>query len=60
MKASSNKMMMLLLMLTMGIAGAMAQPRVIKGTVYRDGKPASGVTVAAHKGSASFFTSFDG
>ena len=60
MKASSNKMMMLLLMLTMGIAGAMAQPRVIKGTVYRDGKPASGVTVTAHKGSASFFTSFDG
>ncbi len=36
----------------------MAQ-RVIKGTVYMDGKPAAGITVEAHKGS-SMITSFDG
>lgn len=39
--------------------GAMAQ-RVIKGTVYRDGKVAAGVTVEAHKSSEKFMTSFDG
>lgn len=33
--------------------------RVIKGTVYMDGKPAAGVTVEAHKG-GSMMTSFDG
>jgi tetratricopeptide (TPR) repeat protein len=37
----------------------MAQ-RVITGTVYREGKPAAGVTVEAHKSSESFMTSFDG
>lgn len=36
----------------------MAQ-RVIKGTVYIDGEPASGITVEAHKGS-TMMTSFDG
>jgi tetratricopeptide (TPR) repeat protein len=36
----------------------MAQ-RVLKGIVYIDGKPASGITVEAHKGS-SMMTSFDG
>ena len=39
--------------------GGFAQ-RVIKGTVYRDGKPAAGVTVEAHRGSNSAFTDFDG
>ncbi|MGE5426878.1 MAG: tetratricopeptide repeat protein [Methylococcaceae bacterium] len=39
--------------------GAMAQ-RVIKGTVYRDGKVAAGVTVEAQKTSEKFMTSFDG
>jgi tetratricopeptide (TPR) repeat protein len=33
--------------------------RVIKGTVYKDGKPAAGVTVEAHRG-GSMMTSFDG
>lgn len=33
--------------------------RVIKGTVYREGKPAAGVTVEAHKG-GTMMTSFDG
>jgi len=34
--------------------------RVIKGTVYREGKPAGGVTVEVHRGAASFYTGFDG
>lgn len=38
---------------------ALAQ-RVIKGTVYREGKVQAGVTVAAHKSSETFMTSFDG
>ncbi len=33
--------------------------RVIKGTVYREGKPAAGITVEAHKG-GNMMTSFDG
>lgn len=33
--------------------------RVIKGTVYREGKPAAGVTVEAHRG-GTMMTSFDG
>lgn len=33
--------------------------RVITGTVYREGKPAAGVTVEAHRG-GSMMTSFDG
>jgi tetratricopeptide (TPR) repeat protein len=38
---------------------ALAQ-RVITGTVYREGKPAAGVTVEAHRGKNSMMTSFDG
>lgn len=34
--------------------------RVLTGTVYKDGKPAAGATVSAHKTSNTFFTSFDG
>lgn len=34
--------------------------RVIKGTVYREGKLAAGVTVEAHKSKELFRTSFDG
>lgn len=34
--------------------------KVITGTVYREGKPAAGVTVEAHRGSQSAFTDFDG
>lgn len=33
--------------------------RVIKGIVYREGKPAAGITVEAHKG-GTMMTSFDG
>lgn len=38
---------------------AIAQ-RVIKGTVYREGKVQAGVTVGAHRTSQTFMTSFDG
>lgn len=38
---------------------AMAQ-RVIRGTVYREGKVAAGVTVEAQKSKETFLTSFDG
>lgn len=38
---------------------AVAQ-RVIKGTVYREGKVQAGVTVGAHRTNESFMTSFDG
>lgn len=38
---------------------AMAQ-RVIRGTIYRDGKVAAGVTVEAQKSRETFLTSFDG
>lgn len=41
------------------VLGSSSQ-RVIKGTVYREGKPAAGVTVEAHRGSNTAFTDFDG
>ncbi|MCK3682511.1 tetratricopeptide repeat protein [Maribellus sp. YY47] len=41
-----------------GITVAQAQ-RVLKGTVYMDGKPAAGITVEAQKG-GTMMTSFDG
>lgn len=44
---------------TMVTYSAVAQ-RVIKGTVYREGKVQAGVTVGAHKTSETFMTSFDG
>jgi tetratricopeptide (TPR) repeat protein len=34
--------------------------KVITGTVYREGKPAAGITVEAHKSNETFMTSFDG
>ncbi len=34
--------------------------KVITGTVYREGKPAAGITVEAHKSSEMYMTSFDG
>ena len=33
--------------------------KVITGTVYREGKPAAGITVEAHKSSEMYMTSFD-
>jgi tetratricopeptide (TPR) repeat protein len=42
----------------LSLTGVMAQ-RIIKGTVYKEGKPAAGITVEAHKG-GTMMTSFDG
>jgi len=58
MKALSRITFLFALIVLAGVYGTMAQ-RVIKGTVYMDGKPAAGVTVEAQKGS-SMMTSFDG
>ena len=46
--------------LVAALAWSAAGQRVIRGTVYRDGKPAAGVTVEAHHGANSAFTDFDG
>jgi hypothetical protein len=40
------------------VASLTAQ-RIIKGTVYREGKPAPGITVQAHKG-GTVLTGFEG
>lgn len=58
MKALTRFTFLFSLIVLAAVFGTMAQ-RVIKGTVYMDGKPAAGVTVEAHKGS-SMMTSFDG
>jgi tetratricopeptide (TPR) repeat protein len=58
MKTLSRISFLLALIVLAAVNNIMAQ-RVIKGTVYMDGKPAAGVTVAANKGS-SMMTSFDG
>ena len=44
--------------LVLAAASTQAQ-RVVKGTVYREGKPAAGITVELHRG-GSMMTSFDG
>lgn len=59
MKAIFRKSVLFALVFMATATGSMAQ-RVITGTVYRDGKPAAGVTVEGHKCSDSFYTSFDG
>ncbi len=58
MKTLSRISFLFALIVFTAVYATMAQ-RVIKGTVYMDGEPASGVTVEAHKGS-SMMTSFDG
>ena len=55
---SKTKFLTLTLGLLIGIS-AYAQ-REITGTVYKDGKPAAGVTVTAHHSDDMFMTSFDG
>jgi len=62
MKSKYKSFMVVILIFIVGVAGAVAQPRIIKGTVYNvDGKPASGVNVSAHRMSGDgYFTSFDG
>ena len=61
MKIRYKSLIVLILFYILGIVGSMAQPRVIKGIVYgANGKPASGVTVTAHRSNETYFTSFDG
>lgn len=50
----------LITLLVLGFVLSSAAQRVIRGTVYREGKPAAGVTVEAHRGANSAFTDFDG
>ena len=58
MKANIRKMLLAATIVIAAVTSSMAQ-RIIKGTVYRDGEPAAGITVEAHKGS-TMMTSFDG
>ncbi|QZE13508.1 tetratricopeptide repeat protein [Halosquirtibacter laminarini] len=59
MKAIFKRTLMLLLAVTISGAAALAQKK-ISGVVYKDGKPAAGVEVSAHKSKDTFYTSFDG
>ena len=60
MKSFLKPFQLLFLFMILGIVSATAHQRIIKGTVYLDGKPAKGVKVTAHKTKDSYFTSFDG
>jgi tetratricopeptide (TPR) repeat protein len=59
MKTFVRKSILFTLILLGMVLTANAQ-RVIKGTVYREGKPAAGVTVELHRSSQRIMTSFDG
>jgi hypothetical protein len=52
--------LLFVLLLSFGVLSYSAHTRIIKGTVYRNGKPASGVHVTIHKSAQSYYTSFDG
>jgi tetratricopeptide (TPR) repeat protein len=58
MKSLFRKSILFTTIVLLAIMGSMAQ-RVIKGTVYREGKPAAGITVEAQRG-GNMLTSFDG
>src|SRR5665648_363467 len=62
MNTKYKSLLVVILIFILGVTGVLAQPRIIKGTVYdANGKPASGVNVSAHRMSGSqYFTSFDG
>jgi tetratricopeptide (TPR) repeat protein len=60
MKTIIPKTILLTAMLTALIVLSSVAQRVVTGTVYREGKPAAGVTVEANKSSETFMTSFDG
>lgn len=47
-------------LIAIGLALSSNAQRVIKGTIYREGKPAAGVTVELHRSSQNVLTSFDG
>lgn len=50
----------LVLFFVLSMVFGISAQRVIKGIVYREGKPAAGVTVEAHRGTNTAFTDFDG
>lgn len=60
MKTSKLKSIFITLAIVAIVSLPAVAQRVIKGTVYKDGKPQAGVTVEAHKTSETFMTSFDG
>ena len=60
MKTYKLKSIFLTLAIATMFSYSVVAQRVIKGTVYREGKVAAGVTVEAHKSSEVFRTSFDG
>lgn len=55
-----NRLQLLVLFFACGIMGLSGNPRIIKGTISRDGKPVPGALVTVHKSKSSYFTSFDG
>ncbi|QZT36469.1 tetratricopeptide repeat protein [Halosquirtibacter xylanolyticus] len=59
MKAIFKRTLMLMIAISLSSVAALAQKK-ITGVVYKEGKPAAGVEVSAHKSKDSFFTSFDG
>ncbi|MCE1198041.1 MAG: hypothetical protein LWW85_03650 [Marinilabiliales bacterium] len=55
------RLLLLASLLTMALTfQAHAGKRLIRGTVYQNGKAASGVKVTVHKSSSAYYTSFDG
>ena len=60
MKPIFQKTILLTFTLAVLVSVSAVAQRVIKGTVYRDGKVAAGVTVEAHRSSHTYMTSFDG
>ena len=59
MKAVFQKILLVASVALIAATSLKAQDRIISGTVYRDGKPAAGIMVEAHRG-GSMMTSFDG
>lgn len=55
-----KRFQLLVLCMSLGILSSFGNPRILKGTIYRNGKPASGILVSVHKSKATYFTSFDG
>jgi hypothetical protein len=60
MKIHLIRLQLFVLLFSLSFLSMSAHPRIIKGVVYSEGKPASGVHVTVHKSKASYFTSFDG
>ena len=60
MKSLLSKIKLLTTLIAVAISISTYAQRTITGTVYRDGEPAAGVIVDAHKASETFRTSFDG